>query len=95
MYVGYRSLGCFRWEWDPDLDARLLDPSSTEIATSTCVVGSCGFIGRQETLDAMPTTAGTYTIEVFPWEGTETGGDFNVYLSRGASRPSAAFRPVG
>ena len=87
-------LGCFRWEWDPDLDARLLDPSSTEIATSTCVVGSCGFIGRQETLDAMPTTAGTYTIEVFPWEGTETGGDFDVYLSRGPLDPPPPSVPL-
>ena len=78
--------GCFAYAFLPDLDARLLDLGATEIAASTCVVGDCGKVGRQETLAAMPTTAGTYTIEIYPWEGSPNdgeGGDFDVYLSSG------------
>lgn len=36
----------------------------------------------------MPTTPGTYKIQVFPWDGDGTGGTFNVYLSRGDFGPS-------
>lgn len=77
---------CFSYEWRPDLDARLLDPSNREISLSQCVLGDeCG-IGRQETLRAMPTVAGTYRIEVFPFSGEPNnglGGSFTVELSRG------------
>jgi len=77
---------CFEYNWGPDLDAELLDPSGTVIASSTCAAGAeCG-IGRQETLHAMPTTAGTYTIRVSPYEGDPffgRGGSFGIDLSSG------------
>ncbi|MEJ2698860.1 MAG: S8 family serine peptidase [Desulfuromonadales bacterium] len=60
-FLGY----CLIWEWSPDLDARLLDPQGNVLAVSTCLNGSeCGGIGRQETLHVMPTTTGTYTVQV-------------------------------
>jgi serine protease AprX len=77
---------CLQYNWGPDLDAELLDPSGTLLARSTCSDGSeCG-IGRQETLHAMPTTAGSYTIRVYPFEGSPfygDGGSFSIDLSTG------------
>ncbi len=68
-------------EWEPDLDTELRDPNNNVIASSTCALGSeCG-VGRQETLHAMPTSAGTYSIRVFPYSGQ--GGTFALDLSRG------------
>ena len=78
---------CLFEVWTPDLDGRLLDPNGVEIASSGCpVVGSCGLIGRQETLGAMPTVAGDYTIEMTPFEILPIlppGGSFVVDLSTG------------
>jgi len=73
--------GCLDLEWTPDLDARLLGPGGGQLAESTCVAGAdCG-AGRQETLTAMPTGPGTYTIEVYPW--STQGGAFRLDLSSG------------
>jgi serine protease AprX len=79
---------CFAWEWSPDLDARLLDPNGIQIAYSGCAgAGSlCGQVGRQETLATMPTIAGTYTLEVWPYAGAPNNGkgaSFFVDLSNG------------
>lgn len=78
---------CLLEVWTPDLDGRLLDPNGVEIASSGCpVVGSCGLIGRQETLGAMPTVAGDYTIEMTPLEidsSLPPGGSFVLDLSTG------------
>jgi len=77
---------CFEFNWGPDLDAELLDPNGAVIASSTCAAGAeCG-IGRQETLHAMPTAPGTYTIRVSPFEGDPffgRGGSFGIDLSSG------------
>jgi serine protease AprX len=77
---------CFQYNWGPDLDAELLDPNGAVIASSTCAAGGeCG-IGREETLHAMPTAAGTYTIRVSPFEGDPffgRGGSFDIDLSTG------------
>ena len=47
---------CRAIAWSPDLDTRLLDPSLTEIAASTCPfpASACGLVAQQEVLDAMP-----------------------------------------
>ena len=78
---------CLLEVWAPDLDGRLLDPNGVEIASSGCpVVGGCGLIGRQETLAAMPTVAGDYTIEMIPFEilpSLPPGGSFVIDLSTG------------
>jgi serine protease AprX len=83
--LGFGSF-CFDYDWGPDLEARLLDPNGTVLDTSTCPVGDeCGN-GRQETVHAMPTVAGTYTLEVWPTEDAPhngAGGAFHVDLSTG------------
>jgi len=88
---------CFAAQWDPDLDSRLIDPNGAVLADSNCLADDeCGGIGRQETLHAMPTVAGTYTIQVFPASDSGNqgkGGSFFLDLSTGplasiASSPS-------
>ena len=75
--------GCLIGEWLPDLDAQLRDPNGNVIAYSGCAGQGdlCGLAGRQETLAVMPTVAGIYTIEVWPYSGQ--GGAFSVDLSTG------------
>lgn len=77
---------CFSPEWNPDIDAKLVDPNGTVIDESICVAGDeCG-IGRQETLHAMPTVPGTYTVQVFPYSGSPNdgqGGSFRLDASHG------------
>ncbi len=86
---------CFAYQWDPDLDARLLAPDGTQLSGSGCMGEGtdCASpraplvaLGRQETLHAMPTVAGSYRIEV--WGATDDvnkgkGGSFALDLSRG------------
>ena len=90
---------CFSAQWDPDLEARLLDPNGVLLAGSTCLADDeCGAMGRQETLHAMPTVAGNYTIQVYPAEDSGNngkGGGFSLDLSAGplagvASNPDPA-----
>jgi len=78
--------GCLIWEWDPDLEAELFGPNGFSITKSTCAAGDECSTGRQETLHAMPTTAGTYTIKVYPAAGAPNngkGGSFSVDLFHG------------
>lgn len=85
--------GCLPLEWSPDLDARLRAPDGSVLDESTCALGDgCGQ-GRQETLHAMPTVAGTYQLEVFPYGAA--GGSFSVDLSHGTSTgPSPSPSPT-
>jgi serine protease AprX len=82
----FEGFGCLDSNWTPDLDARLTDPNGLVLDDSTCALGNeCG-IGVQETLHAMPTVAGTYTIRVFPFADSPNdglGGSFEFDLSRG------------
>lgn len=77
---------CLDYDWGPDLETRLLDPGGVQLDLSTCPLGDeCGN-GRQETVHAMPTVAGTYTLEVWPTEDAPhngRGGTFRVDLSTG------------
>ncbi|MDC7713787.1 S8 family serine peptidase [Vogesella sp. LYT5W] len=88
---------CFAYQWDPDLDARLLAPDGTQLSFSGCMGAGtdCAApraplvaLGRQETLHAMPTVAGTYRIEVWGDQDPNgvnkgKGGSFALDLSRG------------
>ncbi len=74
-------LGCFMYEWSPDLDAQLFDPNGFAVASSTCAAGTECVTGRQETIHYIPTLAGTYTLRVYPYGGT--GGSFSVDLFHG------------
>lgn len=82
----FPGLGCLDSQWSPDLDAELLDPNGVQIALSQCMDGAeCG-VGRQETLHAMPTIAGTYQIHVYAYLGAPNdglGGGFELDLSTG------------
>jgi serine protease AprX len=82
----FPGFGCLDGQWSPDLDAELLDPNGTQIDLSQCMDGDeCGF-GRQETLHAMPTVAGTYEIHVYAYLGAPNdglGGAFDLDLSTG------------
>jgi serine protease AprX len=82
----FPGFGCLDPSWSPDLDAELLDPNGARIALSQCMDGTeCGF-GRQETLHAMPTVAGTYEIRVYAYLGSPNdglGGAFGMDLSTG------------
>jgi serine protease AprX len=79
--------GCL-FGWAPDIDAQLVDPAGELLDVSVCAAieaddpspGPCA-IGRQETLHAMPTVAGTYLIRLFPFDGL--GGAFDLDLSTG------------
>jgi serine protease AprX len=78
---------CFSSQWDPDLEARLVDPNGVILSESTCLAGNeCGVVGRQETVHAMPTVVGAYKIEVYPAADSGNqgkGGTFSVDLSTG------------
>jgi hypothetical protein len=84
---GYPPDWCFAWEWSPDLDAELIDPNNNTIATSTCPLGNeCESMGRQETLHAMPSIEGTYTVKVKPFADAPNngkGGNFLLDVSTG------------
>ena len=84
--------GCL-FGWTPDIDAELYDPNGVRLDVSVCAAiegddpypGPCA-IGRQETLHAWPTVAGTYLIRIFPFDGDPnfgTGGTFEMDLSTG------------
>jgi serine protease AprX len=92
LFVG----SCLDYDWGPDLEARLVDPTGAELDVSTCPLGGeCGN-GRQETVHAMPTVAGTYRLEVFPTEDAPhngRGGSFHVDLSTGPIGGSAGPPP--
>jgi serine protease AprX len=82
----FPGFGCLDSQWSPDLDAELVDPNGAQIASSTCMDDEeCGF-GRQETLHAMPTVAGTYRIHIYAYVGAPNdglGGGFELDLSTG------------
>jgi serine protease AprX len=78
--------GCLIWDFSPDLDAELLDPNGLELAVSTCAAGTECVTGRQETLHALPTVAGTYQVRIYPFDGDPNfglGGAFGMDLSTG------------
>lgn len=89
---------CLLWYWSPDLDARLIDPNGNVIASSDCPgAGDCGAMGHQETLRVMPTVAGNYTVQVFPYSGSPNngqGGSFLMDLSKGPVGAVANQPPV-
>jgi serine protease AprX len=88
----FLGFGCL-FGWSPDIDAEIYDPDGVLIDLSVCAAieggdpypGPCA-IGRQETLHAMPTIAGTYLIRIFPFDGDPNfglGGAFEMDLSTG------------
>lgn len=76
---------CLGYEWSPDLDASLRNPSGVEVAVSRCPLeatnGVCGTVGRWETLGVGSAAAGTWTLRVIPYSDSPNngkGGSFAV-----------------
>ena len=77
--------GCFGYEFSPDLDAALINPSGQQVAMSRCplesTINGCSALGRSETLGVASATAGTWTLRVTPDAGSPNngqGGEFTV-----------------
>ena len=77
--------GCFGYEFSPDLDAALINPSGQQVAMSRCPLestnGNCAALGRSETLGVASAQAGTWTLRVQPDSGSPNngqGGEFTV-----------------
>lgn len=77
--------GCFGYEFSPDLDAALINPSGQQVAMSRCPLestnGNCAALGRSETLGVASAAAGTWTLRIQPDSGSPNdgqGGEFTV-----------------
>ena len=83
----------YGYEWAPDLDAYLVNPSGTVVAMSRCMLestnGNCAAPGRFETVGVASAAAGTWTAEgrVVLGVGIVPGGRV-----RRARRPAPARR---
>lgn len=64
------------YEWAPDLDAYLVNPSGTVVAMSRCMLeatnGNCAAPGRFETLGIASAAAGTWKLRVESFSGSGT-----------------------
>jgi serine protease AprX len=87
--------GCRDTAWEPDLVARMLDPSGAVIEVSDCPSTPRCRRGRQETLDVVPAVAGTYTVEILAAAGG-SGGTFRLDVAHGplSLLPPAPSRPL-
>lgn len=83
---------CLGYEWSPDLDARLIAPDGTVTDSRCPLEGWCGSAGVQETYRVASALEGTYTLEVYPYDGEPNygkGGSFQVDLFTGAYSDAA------
>ncbi|MEO6511774.1 MAG: S8 family serine peptidase [Nocardioides sp.] len=66
----------YGYEWAPDIDAYLVDPSGTVVSMSRCMLeasnGNCAAPGRFETLSTATAVAGTWSLRVESFSGTGT-----------------------
>jgi serine protease AprX len=64
------------YEWAPDLDAYLVNPTGTVVAVSRCMLeasnGNCAAPGRFESLGISSAAAGTWTLRVESFSGSGT-----------------------
>jgi serine protease AprX len=80
----------YGYEWSPDIDAYLVNPSGSVVAMSRCMLeasnGNCGAPGRFETLGIASAAAGTWELRVESYAGA---GSFqaDVFGAVGASTP--------
>ena len=83
----------FGYEWSPDLDAYLINPSGSVVAVSRCMLeatnGNCAAPGRFETLGVSNADAGTWTLRVESFSGA---GSYlaDVFGGLSGSSPAAA-----
>jgi predicted phage tail protein len=63
----------YGYEWSPDIDAYLVNPSGTVVAMSRCMLeasnNNCGSPGRFETLGIASAAAGTWQLRVESFSG--------------------------
>jgi hypothetical protein len=80
----------YGYEWAPDLDAYLVNPSGSVVALSRCMLeasnNNCGAPGRFETLGIASAVAGTWKLRVESFSGA---GSFaaDVFGALGAPPP--------
>jgi serine protease AprX len=78
------------YEWAPDIDAYLVDPSGSVVAMSRCMLeasnGNCAAPGRFETLGIASAAAGTWTLRVESFTGA---GDYraDIFGAVGGGEP--------
>ena len=83
----------FGYEWAPDIDAYLVDPSGTVVSLSRCMLessnGNCAAPGRFETLSTASAVAGTWSLRV---ESSSGAGTFqaDVFGAIGSAPPPPA-----
>jgi serine protease AprX len=91
------------YEWAPDLDAYLLNPTGTVVAVSRCMLeasnDNCAAPGRFESLGISSAAAGTWTLRVESFSGS---GTFRADVfggldgsSTSAPPPAAPSAPAG
>jgi len=80
----------YGYEWAPDLDAYLVNPSGTVVAKSRCMLessnGNCAAPGRFETLGIANAAAGTWKLRVESFSGSGTFAA-DVFGAVGGSTP--------
>ena len=83
----------YGYEWSPDIDAYLVNPSGSVVAMSRCMLeasnGNCGAPGRFETLGIASAAAGTWQLRVESYAGA---GSFeaDVFGAVGSGTPDPA-----
>ena len=86
------------YEWAPDLDAYLVNPSGTVVSMSRCMLeatnGNCAAPGRFETVGVASAAAGMWQLRVESFSGA---GSFqaDVFGAVGSAEPSAPSAPSG
>jgi len=90
----------FGYEWSPDIDAYLVNPSGSVVAMSRCMLeasnGNCGAPGRFETLGIASAAAGTWKLRVESFAGAGSfEADVFGALGTGTPDPTPPVAPVG
>jgi serine protease AprX len=88
----------YGYEWSPDIDVYLVNPSGSVVAMSRCMLessnGNCAAPGRFETLGISSAVAGTWKLRV---ESASGAGSFaaDVFGGLGSPPPTPPTAPTG
>ena len=87
----------FGYEWAPDIDAYLVNPSGAVVAMSRCMLeatnDNCGAPGRFETLGVASAAAGTWKLRVESYSGAGSF-DADVFGGLGTAPPPPPTPPA-
>ncbi len=85
---------CWISEWSPDLDARLIAPDGSMSESRCPLEFDCGTTGVQEVFYTTSAQAGTYTLEIYPFEGTGGPFDIDIFTGLPGASPPANQAPM-